>query len=134
MARRTCPDLPASGAQGPRVGRARSRSARRATRELLASVAAYDAAVARGAGGSDPAALALRYLAAGRPMELLREARPPLSLADQIKLNEAQAEVIADLIRKVLDELELSDAQFEHGIGIARDVLRKASAQDWWPA
>ena len=73
---------------------------------------------------------AIRYLQTVRGF---KPPPPPMSRADQVKLAEAQADEIADVIRAVLDGLNLSDADFERGIDLAMEALRAASAQGWEP-
>lgn len=74
---------------------------------------------------------ALRYLEACRPTTVL--VAPALNAADQLKLASAQADETAGVIRAVLDGLKLSDADFDRGITLAIEELRKVSAQGWQP-
>ena len=132
MPRRTPAAKPASGATGARVRRSRSKAATEATRALLASVDALAAKVAIAASDSrDSTRWALRYLEACRPTTVL--VAPALNAADQLKLAAAQADEMASVVRAVLDGLNLSDADFDRGIAIAIDELRKTSAEGWQP-
>ena len=132
MARRASPPKPASGATVARVRRSRSKSATNATRALRASVDALAAKVPlQAADRNDSTRWALRYLEACRPLSALPPA--PLNSADQLKLANAQADEMAGVVRAVLDGLKLSDADFDRGIAIAIDELRKASAEGWQP-
>jgi hypothetical protein len=74
---------------------------------------------------------ALRYLEACRPTTVL--VAPALNAADQLKLASAQADEMAGVVRGVLDGLKLSDADFDRGITLAIEELRKVSAQGWQP-
>jgi hypothetical protein len=130
MARRAAPGT--SNATGARVVRARSKSANEATRALRANVDALTAKVAlRAADRLDSTRWALRYLEACRPTTVL--VAPALNAADQLKLAAAQADEMAGVVRAVLDGLNLSDADFDRGIAIAIDELRKTSAEGWQP-
>jgi hypothetical protein len=121
-----------SNATGARVVRARSKSANEATRALRANVDALTAKVAlRAADRLDSTRWALRYLEACRPTTVL--VAPALNAADQLKLAAAQADEMAGVVRAVLDGLNLSDADFDRGIAIAIDELRKTSAEGWQP-
>ena len=111
----------ASGATAARVRRSRSKAATEVTHALLAQVDA----------SRDSTRWALRYLEACRPQGVLPPV--PLSSADQLKLANAQADEMAGVVRAVLDGLKLSDADFDRGIAIAIDELRKASAEGWQP-
>jgi hypothetical protein len=114
------------------VRRSRSKATTEATRALLAHVDALTAKVALAASDhNDSTRWALRYLEACRPQGVLPLA--PLSSADQLKLANAQADEMAGVVRAVLDGLKLSDADFDRGIAIAIDELRKASAEGWQP-
>ena len=123
---------PASGATAARVRRSRSKATTEATRALLAHVDALGAKVALEASDhNDSTRWALRYLEACRPQGVLPPV--PLSSADQLKLAAAQADEMAGVVRAVLDGLNLSDADFDRGIAIAIDELRKTSAEGWQP-
>jgi hypothetical protein len=74
--------------------------------------------------------LAFRYLQSSRG---LGPAPAPLSPADQAKMSYAQAELMVGVTTKVLDELNLSDADFVRGIDIAMEALKAASAEGWSP-
>ena len=122
----------ASGATTARVRRSRSRAATEATRASLAHANALAAKVAVAASDTrDSTRWALRYLEACRPLSALPPA--PLNSADQLKLANAQADEMAGVVRAVLDGLKLSDADFDRGIAIAIDELRKTSAEGWQP-
>ena len=122
----------ASGATAARVRRSRSKATTEATRALLAHVDALGAKVALAASDhNDSTRWALRYLEACRPTTVL--VAPALNAADQLKLAAAQADEMAGVVRAVLDGLNLSDADFDRGIAIAIDELRKASAEGWQP-
>jgi hypothetical protein len=56
-----------------------------------------------------------------------------MSPADQLKLVSAQADQMAGVIRAVLKGLNLSDADYTRGIGLAIKELRAYSAQGWDP-
>ena len=130
MARRVAPGT--SGATAARVRRSRSKAATEATRALRASADALAAKVAVAATDTrDSTRWALRYLEACRPTTVL--VAPALNAADQLKLAAAQADGMAGVVRAVLDGLNLSDADFDRGIAIAIDELRKASAEGWQP-
>ena len=121
----------ASGATTARVRRSRSR-ATEATRASLAHANALAAKVAVAASDTrDSTRWALRYLEACRPLSALPPA--PLNSADQLKLANAQADEMAGVVRAVLGGLKLSDADFDRGIAIAIDELRKTSAEGWQP-
>jgi hypothetical protein len=125
---------PASGAQGPRVRPRRSRSAKATLTALLAHVEALDARLAAGTGSQQDATIwALRYLDSGRPTQLPGQSQAGLSDSERAKLADAQADVVAGVITKVLDGMGLTDAQFEAGMEVAMKVLREASSAEWWP-
>ena len=132
MARRAAAAKPASGATAAPVRRSRSKAATEATRALRAQVDALAAKVAVAASDTrDSTRWALRYLEACRPTTVL--VAPALNAADQLKLAAAQADEMAGVVRAVLDGLNLSDADFDRGIAIAIDELRKTSAEGWQP-
>jgi hypothetical protein len=123
---------PASGAAEARVRSRRSKAATEAARALLAQVDALGAKVALAVSDTrDSTRWALRYLEACRPTTVL--VAPALNAADQLKITSAQADETAGVIRAVLDGLKLSDADFDRGITIAIDELKKVSAQGWQP-
>jgi hypothetical protein len=114
------------------VRRPRSKAATEATRALLAQVDALAAKVALAASDThDSTRWALRYLEACRPTTVV--VAPALNAADQLKLAAAQADEMAGVVRAVLDGLNVSDADFDRGIAIAIDELRKTSAEGWQP-
>jgi hypothetical protein len=78
------------------------------------------------------ARLAIRTLESHVPTRVLRPARPT-SQEGQAKLAEEQADLMATVIRNVLDGLGLTDAQFERGIELAIAELQSASDEGWWP-
>jgi hypothetical protein len=73
---------------------------------------------------------AIRYLESSRG---LGPAPAPLSPADQAKMSYAQAELMVGVTTKVLDGLNLSDADFVRGIDIAMEALKAASEEGWSP-
>jgi hypothetical protein len=114
------------------VRRSRSKAATETTRALRAHADALAAKVAVAATDiRDSTRWALRYLEACRPTTVL--VAPALNPADQLKLASAQADEMAGVIRAVLDGLNLSDADFQRGIDIAINELRRVSAQGWEP-
>lgn len=58
---------------------------------------------------------------------------PPTSSAERLKILETQADQVAGVIRSVLKELHLSDADYQRGINLAIKGLRAASPQGWEP-
>ena len=81
-----------------------------------------------GAARSDQAAL--RYLESSR---LLVPPPAPLDPAEQHKLTQELADLVADVIANVLDGLGLSDADWERGRNLAMEALSAVSAEGWAP-
>jgi len=73
---------------------------------------------------------ALVYLRSSR---LLVPPPAPLDPAEQRKLTGEMADMVADVIAKVLDGLGLSDADWERGRNIAMEALTAASRAGWEP-
>ena len=73
---------------------------------------------------------ALRYLESSR---LLVPPPAPLDPAEQHKLTEELADLVADVIAKVLDGLGLSDADWERGRSLAMEALSAVTREGWSP-
>ena len=73
---------------------------------------------------------ALRYLESSR---LLVPPPAPLDPAEQHKLTQEMADLVADVIAKVLDGLGLSDADWERGRNLAMDALTAVTQEGWAP-
>ena len=82
------------------------------------------------AGQATSDAWALRYLESSR---LLVPPPAPLDPAEQHKLTQELADLVADVIAKVLDGLGLSDADWERGRSLAMEALSAVSAEGWAP-
>jgi hypothetical protein len=124
----------ASGARGERTRARRSRLRKEVTATLLAHVEALEVGLLDRAGsGHDSALRALRYLESGRPTQLPGQAQAGLNSAQRAKLAYAQADVVAEVIRRVLDGMGLTDEQFELGKQLTFDALKDASEAGWWP-
>ena len=133
MARRAAL-VPRSGATGARVARAGSGSAKRPTRprrnaraELLRHV---DQVLDDRTKRPPIHRWAIRYLESSRG---LGPPPAPASPADQVRISNAQAELVVHVITAVLDGLGLSDEVWEQGSDIAMRELKAASPEDWSP-
>jgi hypothetical protein len=73
---------------------------------------------------------ALRYLESSR---LLVPSPAPLDPADQHKLTQELADLVAEVITSVLDGLGLSDADWERGRNLAMDALTAVTQEGWAP-
>jgi hypothetical protein len=73
---------------------------------------------------------AFRYLESSR---LLVPPPAPLDPAEQHKLTQDLADLVADVIAKVLDGLGLSDADWERGRNLAMEALSEVTRKGWSP-
>jgi hypothetical protein len=73
---------------------------------------------------------ALRYLESSR---LLVPPPAPLDPAEQHKLTQELADVVAQVITTVLDGLGLSDADWERGRNLAMETVMAVTQEGWAP-
>jgi hypothetical protein len=73
---------------------------------------------------------ALRYLESSR---LLVPPPAPLDSAEQRKLTQELADLVAEVIGSVLDGLGLSDAEWQRGRELALTALTAATQEGWEP-
>jgi len=73
---------------------------------------------------------ALRYLESSR---LLVPPPAPLDPAEQHKLTQELADMVAQLITTVLDGLGLSDADWERGRNLAMETVMAVTQEGWAP-
>ena len=131
MAKRVQPDSAHAsrpGAPRPRRRVTRTDSAYEATR-----LAQRDVTGLSGMGGlgcTKPDRELATWLGSSR---LLPPPAQPLDPAEQLKIAQTQADRIVEIIRAVLDGLDLTSEQRERGRDIAVRELRAAATEGWTP-
>jgi hypothetical protein len=131
---RVTPQVSQGIATGGPVGRKRSGSANAPTRrrrgaraELLCHV---EQILVEPTERAPADRWAIRYLESSRG---LGPPPAPASPADQVRISNAQAELVVHVITAVLDGLGLSDEVWEQGSDIAMRELKAASEEGWSP-
>ena len=133
---RAMPQVSPRAATGERVGHKRPGPANGPTRrrgvDRAHLIAALDRALEAPAlnGRGRDTESAVRYLETVRGF---KPPAPPTSSAERLKILETQADQVVGVIRSVLKELHLSDADYQRGINLAIKGLRAASPQGWEP-
>jgi hypothetical protein len=133
---RTTRQVSPSGARAARVGQSQPGSANGPTRQRRADKARLIAALDRLLETPEPNGRGRDTESAIRYLETVRgfsPPAPPMSSAERLKILETQADQVAGVIRSVLKELHLSDADYQRGIELASKGLRAASPQGWEP-
>ena len=133
---RVAPQVSPRAVTGARVGHKRSGSADAPTCQRRADKARLIAALDRVSETPEPNGRGRDTESAVRYLETVRWFKPPgppMSSAERLKILETQADQVAGVIRSVLKELHLSDADYQRGINLAIKGLRAASPQGWEP-